>query len=240
MNDQLTLDVNLRADESFENFVMGENQQLVEVLKGNSGLGKGVFLWGATGLGKSHLLNALCQHRQQQFPEQRVAYIPLGGEISFPADSLLGLEACQLVAIDNIDAVLVESDPTRNVSETDEWQRALFHLINRLHDQQATLVVTSSKALKHIEVSLPDLASRLANLTLFELRPLNDEQCLVALAQGALQRGIKLEAEVLNYVAQRGPRDMGKLMDLLERLDQESLKAKRVITIPFIKQFVQW
>jgi len=69
MNDQLTLDVQLRLDWNFDNFISGENIQIISSLKKIKNESASYFLWGKKGSGKTHLLNALCHDFQSRFPE---------------------------------------------------------------------------------------------------------------------------------------------------------------------------
>jgi DnaA family protein len=228
MKDQLTLDVHLRADKRFDNFVSGANKQLLEHLTQAKQSERGFYIWGTEGLGKSHLLHALGVWHQENF-EAPVAILPLKEDI-FPPESLQGLEVCQLVCIDDLDSVVGH----------EEWEQALFHLINRLIDNDRLLLVSSSEPLSRLAVKTPDLKSRLGNLVNYELRPLDDEERTQALALRALEKGIKLEQEVLNYISLRGPRDMSLLMTSLKKLEEASLKEKRLVTKPFVKEVLAW
>ena len=68
MAEQLPVNFEFRANQTFKDFFAGSNQEIIDHLK-NCVSGDGeqqVFIWGAQGLGKSHLLQACCQHAHQQ------------------------------------------------------------------------------------------------------------------------------------------------------------------------------
>jgi DnaA family protein len=230
MNDQLTLDVQLRLDWNFDNFISGENIQIISALKKIKNESASYFIWGKKGSGKTHLLNALCHDFQSRFPEASLAYLPLGEDFDFPTSCLDGLESCDLVCIENIDAVMGNN----------EWEQALFHFLNRMNDRERIIFISSNKPLTRLSVALPDLKSRISAALNFELKALKDDQVFVALRIKAIERGIKLDEDVLNYIEKRGPRDLLSLVNVLDTLDRESLKEKRAITVPFLKNYTDW
>ena len=70
--------------------------------------------------------------------------------------------------------------------------------------------------------------------------PLTDEEKVQALILRARQRGFDLLDDVALFIMNRGPRDMAGLCRVLDQLDQASLKAKRKLTIPFVKSELGW
>jgi DnaA family protein len=67
------------------------------------------------------------------------------------------------------------------------------------------------------------------------MKSLNDEDCKSALQLRAKQRGLVLPDDTVNYMLTHKQRDMKILYDLLDKLDTESLAAKRKLTVPFLK-----
>jgi DnaA family protein len=73
----------------------------------------------------------------------------------------------------------------------------------------------------------------------FELLALRDDDKREVLRQRANQRGILLGDDVLNWLFTHTARDLGMLLNLLERMDVHSLSQKRKVTIPLIKSILQ-
>ena len=90
----------------------------------------------------------------------------------------------------------------------------------------------------HLPLELPDLASRLASCTRFALKPLGDAERRDVLKARAAQRGFELDDAVLEFLFRRYPRDLGALLELLERLDHESLAQQRRVTVPFLRRIM--
>lgn len=228
---QLPLGVGLRDDATFDNYYASTaNASLVEHLtqqfQPNSE--PFIYLWGAPGSGRSHLLQAACHAASDA--DKRALYLPLADLGHFPPLMLEDIERLDLVAIDDLEYVVGRK----------RWEEALFHAFNRLRDAGKQLVIASSGAPRQLDVALPDLASRLTWGVTFHLHPLNDEDRLAALRLRANVRGMQLPDDVGRYILHRGPRELGELCRAIETLDQASLSAKRKLTIPFVKSALNW
>jgi DnaA family protein len=186
-----------------------------------------VYLWGDRGLGKTHLLHACC--REAHRAGLSVSYLPLGLLRDYGVDALDGLEDQDLVCLDDVDAIACD----------DEWERALFRLFNRLRDLGRKLMVGAGAPPADSPLRLPDLKTRLAwGLTLM-LRPLDDDEKLAALSLRARVLGLDLPPQVGRFLLASRTRDLPGLILLLERLDRASLAAKRKLTIPFLKTYLE-
>lgn len=217
---QLPLAVQLPDDETFATFEAGDNIELLEVLQQQRrGL---VYLWGRSGVGKSHLLHALCAETLQP-----VMYLPLGElKNSIQPQVLQGLEQYGLLCLDDIDAVVDDA----------QWCYELFALFNRVHDlNQGLLVVTASNAPSALQVAVADVHSRLQWGLTLQVRALSDHHKALALQSRAKNLGLSLSEETAQFMVQRLGRDMRSLMHCLTKLDRASMAAKRRLTIPFVK-----
>jgi len=226
---QLPLSVRLADDATFANYLPAANAAALshaqQVASGSLDL---LYLWGKSGSGRSHLLQAACLHAQQS--GQQAFYLPLAELISYTADMLDGLERCDLLALDDIQAIQSHTD----------WQEALFHLFNRLRDSGKRLLIAADAPPRELPLQLADLRSRLSLALIFQLIPLTDDEKISALGGRAAQRGLLLSDEALRFILSRGERSMGALFELLEQLDRASLQAQRKLTIPFIKQVLNY
>ncbi|WP_163557422.1 DnaA regulatory inactivator Hda [Halomonas sp. NO4] len=227
---QLPLGVGLRDDATFANFHAGPNASLVDRLERQlDGEGEPfLYLWGAAGTGRSHLLQAACHAASGR--DRRALYLPLRELGHFPPLMLEEVERLDLVAIDDLETVVGRR----------RWEEGLFHAFNRLRDAGRRLVMAADAPPRQLPVKLPDLASRLTWGMTFHVKALDDEQRLAALQLRARGRGMQLPDEVARYILHRGPRELGELCESLAVLDRASLSAQRKLTIPFVKQALGW
>ncbi len=225
MIQQLPLGIQIKAAARFSNFVAGPNDELLDQLRlSASGRGELFFLiWGSSGSGKSHLLQASCHQAASQ--GRAAAYLSLQGYSNLQPELLDGWDAYDLVCLDDMDAIAGQR----------QWEEAVFHLYNRIRERGSGLVVSSNSAPAHLQLCLPDLRSRLGWGLMYQLKSLDDHQRLRALQLRAQQRGCEMPDETGRYLMRRLPRDMPVLFDLLDQLDEASLVAQRKLTVPFVK-----
>lgn len=227
---QLTLSVAIRDDARFANYYAGPNEQVVHDLQKQWTLNGEPFLylWGAPGVGCSHLLQAAC-HYAEGLGHQSV-YLPLDELVEYSPAVLDSMEQLPLVALDNIQVVAGNA----------EWEEGLFHLFNRIRDRQGHLLIAANGSPKTLGIELPDLESRLTWGMVYQVEPLENDDKAQALLLRAKRRGLNMSEEVARFILSRGPQEMQGLFDLLDRLDQASLSAQRKLTIPFIKTELGW
>jgi DnaA family protein len=218
---QLALGVRLRADAVFDSFWPGVNGEAVAALQ--AAMSVPVWLWGASGSGKTHLLQAVCAATGEE-----AAYFPLAS-LALPADSLAGFERSRVLCVDDVDAVA--GDLT--------WERALFRLFNEAAELRTRLVFAAAAAPRQLPWVLEDWRSRAGASVVYQLRELDDSGRIEALRLRAAQRGLQLPYETSEYLLKRMPRDLRSLFDILDQLDEASLAAQRRLTIPFIRDALE-
>lgn len=224
---QLVLEFPVQETISFNNFFVGKNQELVNYLKSavdnESGI---IYLWGRAGTGKSHLLSAVSNQARDK--GKQILILPLSETATLDVSILDGLEKLPLICLDDV----------HRVADMKDWEEALFHLVNRVLENETLLILTGREAPGNLSIALPDLKSRLGAGMVFHLEELQESEKKQALKADALQRGFDLSDEVLNYLLQRTPRDMHSLFTLLDRIDRDSLQLGRRITVPFIRKML--
>lgn len=229
MLQQVPLQLRFNPAQTFASFLTGGNEAAMAALAACAA-GRGetlIFLWGGAGLGKSHLLNASCQ--ASHGAGKRSAYLPLAEIRRHGPEILEGLEQMDLLCLDDIHCVAGEQ----------AWEHALFHLFNRLRDAGGRLIAAADASPPSLPLGLPDLRSRLGWGLTFRINALTDEDKLAALSQRAKQLGMELTPAVGHYLLTHCPRDQSSLWRLLDLLDQATLAAKRKLTIPFIKLYLE-
>jgi len=213
----------------FGSYIAGTNQETVEyllkTLKRESS--KNIYLWGKAGVGKTHLLQAVCNAASAS--GQLYAYIPLIQINEYTPEMLIGLEKLNLVCIDDVD----------KIAKNAEWETAAFNLFNQLREADTPLIMSSRLNPNSTLVELPDLRSRLSWDMVFYLEPMSEAMKMDALKQRANNRGFELTDEVIEYLIKRINRDTRSLFLWLDELDEQSLIAKKKLTIPFVKQLIE-
>jgi DnaA family protein len=217
---QLLLDVRPVPEPTLDNYIAGSNAQALAAAR-ELGPGQTLYLWGAAGCGRSHLLRGLAAQSQGCYLDAARG----AGPLRELAET--GAAPPPLIAVD--DAHLMDESA----------RAALFALYNRWRASSAAsrafaLAVAGDRA----PLSMPlreDLRTRLGWGLVFRLEPLSDADKRAALAAQASERGLRLTPEVINWMLTRHERDLRKLAALLDALDRYSLSAGRPVTVPLLR-----
>jgi DnaA-homolog protein len=223
---QFTLDVAVDTSPSLDNFNPAGNeaayQHLCLWLSANRRAPVPIYLWGASGTGKTHLLRGLAQGLQAR------------GE-----------------SHGWMDATVQEPppfDPSWRVALLDDvhrytavQQHAAFNWFVNAQANAAhggCVVVAAGDAAPAQLVLRDDLRSRLGWGDSFALEALSDAAQREVLKQSAHARGLYLGDDVLDYMSVRFSRDLGNLIQWLDKLDRYALQTKRAMTVPLLKQML--
>jgi DnaA family protein len=213
-------------DYDFAAFLPGAgNAELLAYLRGfRAGRDPFCVLWGQSGAGKTHLLQALCR------AEPQALYLPLRQLRDHGPEVLEGLAGHPLLVLDDLDAVVGRR----------AWEERLFQLCDRALNERGKLCCSSGIAPAALDFVLADLRSRLQLAVRFQVQPADDATRAVLLQHLARRRGMELKHEVAEYLLNRHRRDLPALLAILDQLDRSSLAEQRRLTIPFIKAQLGW
>ncbi len=207
----------------FESFAPGQNGEIVTALRKPDTTP--LWLWGAKGSGKTHLLQAVCSRSRGS---GRLFSLDLAGFACRP-EALAGFERTRVLCVDDVDAVAGDQ----------AWERALFRLFNEAAELGTRLIFAAGVPPRQAEWQLEDWRSRAAACVVYQLRELDDQGRIEALRLRAAQRGLQLPDETSEYLLKRMPRDLPSLFEILDELDEASLVAQRRLTIPFIRDALE-
>jgi DnaA-homolog protein len=213
---QLLLHITPEWIPTLDNFVVGRNDELLAALRvalAGSTTERCFYLWGETGSGKSHLLQAAVGHAH--LLDQSAIYT--SGTVPEPA---------RMVAVDDVETL------------DDAAQIELFALYNRVRENGGMLLVSGKSAPSHLNLR-DDLRTRLGWGMVFHVHALNDAEKEQALEQHARARGMILPREVTQYLLRHGRRDLPALVALLDALDAHSLRSQRMPSVPLLKEVMR-
>jgi DnaA-homolog protein len=220
---QLPLDIGLARPPSLGSFLAGPNEAAWKHLQLWTGSPTRspvpIYLWGAGGSGKTHLLKAV----QESLREQGASAGWLDPSVAEPPEFD---ERWALVLMDDV-----------HLYSAVQQQAAFNWFVNAQTLQRGVL---AAGLLPPADLKLrEDLRTRLGWGHIFELHVLSEPERRSVLRQAADARGVFLGDEVMDFILHRFSRDLGSLMQLLEHLDAYALQTQRAITIPLIKSMLE-
>ncbi|MCW8198171.1 DnaA regulatory inactivator Hda [Verminephrobacter aporrectodeae subsp. tuberculatae] len=231
---QLALDIGLATGPTLGRFFAGPNGAALQHLRLATGDGGGqathaplpTYLWGGSGSGKTHLLEAVRQALREQ--GGGVGWLDPGVVQSPSAPDFD--ETWTAVLMDDVHLY----DPAQQAMAFNWFVNA----ISPANGPQRW--VLAAGRLPPADLPLrDDLRSRLGWGHVFQLQLLDEAERRAVLRQEADARGVFLGDEVMDYMLRRFARDLGSLMQLLDQLDAFALRTQRAITIPLLKSMLQ-
>ncbi len=211
---------------SFDNFIADRAELIVSSLQ-DLLLGRGetqIGLWGEAASGKTHLLNASAEFARN---EGVALQIYDGLQLCHcDADAFGEFSHCDVLAIDNLDAIAGHAD----------WEACFYQVMNRCRDGEFRFLFSTTGKPAELRARLADFRSRLQWGLLLQLPQSGDVEIRSILRRRARLLGIDLSDEVISYLMTHHARNLSEQIDILQRLDGLSLSQQRRVTIPLVKQ----
>ena len=213
---------NLYPRFSFEHFVVGKSNEFAHaasfaVGKEPGGVYNPLFIYGGTGLGKTHLMQAIGHAVLVGNPSSRVFYV---SSENFTNELIQSITANRTAEFRRkfrgLDVLLL--DDIQFLSGRDATQEEFFHTFNSLHDARKQIVVTSDRPPKEISQIQERLISRFNSGLLIDIQPPDLETRVAILRAKAAREGVELPQDVLFLVAERIQRNIRELEGCLVRL----------------------
>nr|ABL97185.1 putative DNA replication factor [uncultured marine bacterium EB0_49D07] len=180
---------------------------------------------GAEGSGKSFLMQAICNELSSS--GKQFAFIPMNKAINMGVEIFQNLASLDAVCIDDLQLILSK----------EEWETALFNLINQCQQSYCSLILSfgGNQSLED-STQLPDLLSRIKRMEFMKLQAVLDESLNQALGFVSQQLDINIEKAEIEFLLNHQTREFSILVDNLISLDKQAASLKRKITIPLIKE----
>ncbi len=208
-SNQYLLELQQELPQTFDSFVVGDNEEAFRVLKGVlSGQGpQFIYIHGPVGCGITHLLRSLVPaepFRVPRFTPERTLY-----------------------TVDNVD----ELDPG--------WCQQLLTLQNEIHRHANCRLVCGGKRPIAQMTLPESVKSRLSWGVSYAISPLNEKDRFKEILRIAQARGFNMTREMQIWMALHLPRDMRTLMMILEEADRLALRRHRRLTLPLLRECVE-
>jgi len=235
-------DMLLSPDYSFENFIVGPGNRLAHAAANAVARKPGkaynpFFIHAGVGLGKTHLLQAICQTVMRENPLLRTYYTSCDG---FMTQFLDAVQAGQMTGFRHrfrsIDILVI--DDIHDLSKRDRTQEEFFHTFNCLYQASRQIVLSSDAAPNEI----PDLEERLTSRFNCGLvaridRPCYETRVEIVKSKAAL-RGIKLPDDVASYIGAKIDSNIRELEGAITKVQSLSMVQGTPLNLDLAKQAI--
>ena len=196
---------NLNPRYTFESFVVGSFNELAYAAAQAAIMRPGItynplFIYGDTGRGKTHLIQAIGNQFKKLYPTRKVFYLTSEKFAVDYTDSVQAGNANRFKDKYRQYDLLIMDD-VQFLSKKEKTQEELFHLFNTLYDTNKQIIFSSDRS----PVAIPDIAERLkgrlASGMTVDISEPDPESRMAIVRRKAAQNGIMLSDEVIEYVA---------------------------------------
>jgi len=230
---------NVRDKYTFDNFVEGKSNQLARAAASQVADNPGsaynpLFIYGGTGLGKTHLLHAVGNGILANKPDAKIAYMH---SERFVQDMVRALQNNEMEKFKqyyrSVDALLI--DDIQFFVGKDRTQEEFFHTFNALLEGNQQIILTSDRYPKEVDVE-DRLKSRFGWGLTIAIEPPELETRVAILKRKAQESNINLADEVAFFIAKRLRSNVRELEGALNRVVANANFTGRAITIDFVRE----
>ncbi|MFN8770260.1 MAG: HdaA/DnaA family protein [Neisseriaceae bacterium] len=208
---------------SLDNFITVNNQIIIDALKNNEN--QFIHIVGVKSSGKTHLLKAWVNGANANHKSA----IYIDANLQESEQELRQLATYyQYIAIDNVEAL------------NEHYQIELFDLFNsiKLNNRNNLLLTSSAINLENNQNIRADLKTRILSGLTLQLKMPSDEEIIETLQNFKLNQGISIDDSELSYMITHYTRNIGILINTINKIAEFAVLEKRNITIPLIKQVI--
>jgi chromosomal replication initiator protein len=193
-------------NKTFDNFIVGHSNNMAHafslaVSKDPGNVYPQLYLYGNSGLGKTHLLHAICNYIQDTQPNKRIC---LTSASDFTKEMVLAIQSKTIADFqrkytDLVDVLII--DDIHELKDRPRTQQEFFQIFNELQNKKKQLVFTSDKVPKDINGIEERIRSRLSSALLIDVQQPDLETRCAILRKKAIERDIYISDDVINLIA---------------------------------------
>ncbi len=240
---EVNKDDNLNPRYTFETFVVGPFNELAHaaaqaIIKKPGIMYNPLFIYGSTGHGKTHLIQAIGNHIKATTPGKKVYYMT---SEQFGQDCMNALQNQKMNIFKEkyrkYDVLIV--DDIQFFSDKQKFQEELFHLFNTLYDNNRQIIFSSDKH-PHFISGLEDrLKSRLSAGMIVDIPPPDKESRIAIISAKATQQGVLLTPEIVDYLAHSINGNIRELEGAVNSLLCQAELKGREITMIDVRNYIK-
>ncbi len=233
----------LNPRNTFETFVVGNNNQMAQaaaraVAQSPAQAYNPLFIYGDTGLGKTHLMHAIGHAILRNKPEARIAYLSTE---KFTNEFIQGLQENALVKFRqryrHVDVLLL--DDVQFLGGKERIQEEFFHTFNDLFESSKQIVLSSDRRASEIQKLESRLVSRFEWGLPADIQPPDFETRVAILRTKAASLKLEVPAPVINFIAQSISKNIRRLEGALIKVASYSSLTGRPLDLPTTEMLLQ-
>ena len=220
---------------TFDSFVVGPGNKLVyaaakAVAEAPGDAFNPLFIYGESGLGKTHLMHAIANDIEKRSPEKKVLYTTCENFLNEFIDSIARKSGSAFrLHYRNVDVLMI--DDVQFLKNKTQVQEEFFHTFNELSAQNKQIVLTSDRPPREIATLEERLRTRFEGGMIADIQPPSPETKIAILKRKAFDRKYSLPDDVLEFLAQNSGHDVRTLEGRLTKVIFASKLHEEPITL---------
>ena len=238
------IDSQLNPQQTFENFIEGKSNKLsrsvAQAIADNPSQQtfNPLFLWGPSGVGKTHLVNALGVRLQKLYPTRRVLYIPAHDFlVQFTESRRLNKFNEFIQFYQSIEVLIV--DDVHEFTSQQKTLEAFFHIFNHLHQNGRKIILTCDRPPSELVGMEERMLSRFRWGITVEMERPEEELRYNILMSKILRGGLRIPEEVVHYIAHTIKSNVRELEGAIHSLQAYSIVENAEITLEFARHVLE-
>lgn len=238
------LDSNLNAEYRFENFIEGESNKLPRSIgqaiaeNPKQTTFNPLFIYGASGVGKTHLVNAIGTKLKELHPKMRVLYVGANQFTVQYTDSIRKNTFNDFINFyQTIDTLII--DDIQELAGQDKTQLEFFHIFNHLKLNGKQIIITSDRDPASMKGMEERLLTRFKWGLMAELERPNQELCRKILENKIRHDGLSIPEDVVEYIAANVNNSIRDLEGIVNSLMASSVVYSRDIDLAMAEQIIK-
>lgn len=206
---------------TFDSFIVGTNNDLAASVAKDVVENPGVkrnpfFVYGKSGVGKTHLVQAVGNELLKKNPNLKILYTPINKFYNDFIDSIKYNKPELFTKYKNLDVLIV--DDFQLIQGKEKSQEEFFNLFNDMYLDKRQVIVTSDRMPEEIKTVDPRLASRLTQSGSYDIQlPSYEDKCAILQAKADFA-GVEIEQEAIEYIAENVKTNIRDLNSEYEKL----------------------
>lgn len=210
---------------TFDSYVVGNSNKFVYaaargVAENPTGKINPLFIYGGSGLGKTHLLHAIGNYIRKNFPKLKVMYVTCE---NFTNDYIASLTSGKDYANSkfrekyrNLDVLMV--DDIQFISKKTSTQEQFFHTFNDLYQSNKQIIIASDRPPKEIETLEDRLKTRMSMGLIQDVQSPDFETRLAILKKKIQEENYSIDDDVVNYIAEHCDTNIREIEGILAKV----------------------
>ncbi|MDE7399385.1 MAG: chromosomal replication initiator protein DnaA [Oscillospiraceae bacterium] len=228
---------------TFDNFIVGPSNNLAfaaakAVSKKQHEKYNPLFIYGDSGLGKTHLLSAIQFEMQKNFPGINIIYIPAE---TFTNEFLHSISSNSVETFDDryrsADALLI--DDIQFIAGKDQTEEKFFHIFNELYKQNKVIVLTSDRPAKEIKSISDRLKTRFSSGLIADVKPPEYETRIAIIQRKAELLNFNISEEVIDYIATKLKSNIRQIEGVVTKLNALYMVSQMKPTIAVAQNVIK-